>query len=196
MPPSPPDGRSLKEQPKGAPEPDPPDEAVLEASLRLLAMRARSIRELKDRLLGKGFDSGDVSACVRWLQSRKLLDDEAFARSFTRDRLRLSPRSPYVLTRELRQRGIAPELAGSIPERVISEEGWTTEELAARVAESWVRRQGTRDRESLLAVRFSPERERARRKLLGFLARRGFATDAARFGLEAAENLVRALRKP
>jgi regulatory protein len=162
----------------------------------LLAVRARSIRELKDRLLAKGFDAKDVSACVRWLRSRKLLDDEAFAQSFTRDRLRLSPRSPFLLTRELRERGIAPELAGSIPERVISEEGWTTEELAARVAESWVRRQHSQDRESLLAERFSPERERARRRLLAFLSRRGFSTNAARSGLEAAENLVRDLREP
>jgi len=85
-------------------------------------------------------------------------------------------------------------LAGEVVDSVLQEEGIPAGDLSARAAESWVRKQSPSTRTDLLGDRFSPERERARRRLYGFLARRGFVGDAARRGLEAGEKKARELR--
>ena len=178
------------------PRPDsgPPAEALLKAALRLLSIRARSVKELTDRLQRKGFTPSDVSYCVGWLKERDHLNDEAFARSLLRDRLRFSPRSPFLLERELKDKGVAASLAGEVLEAVLEEEGASSERLSAEAARSWVRKQSPAMRADLVGDRFSPERERARRRLHGFLARRGFVGDAARRGLEAGEKEARRQR--
>lgn len=170
---------------------DPPPEAVLKPALRLLSARARSIRELRDRLLKKGLDPADVSYCIRWLEDRELLDDRAFARSFLRDRLRFSPRSPFLLQRELRDKGVASALAGEAVEAVLREEETSALDLAVRAAKSWVRKQSPATKAELVGHRFSPGREKARRRLYGFLARRGFVGATAQHGLEAGEEEAR-----
>ena len=191
------DGKPVRNTKDGSASPPAPEEsprtAVLDAALRLLSVRSRSIREMKDRLEAKGFSGEEISVCIRSLQERGLLDDRAFAAAFVRDRVRLSPRSPYVLKRELRERGISPDLAEGVPFQVLEEEDLTETDLAVQVARAWVRKQAPKDGKALLSQRFSNERERARRRLMGFLARRGFNSDAARKGLEAAERAVRGL---
>ena len=85
---------------------------------------------------------------------------------------------------------MAREVVGA----VLREEGASSEGLSAKAARNWVRKQSPATRGELLGDRFSPERERARRRLHGFLARRGFVGDAARQGLEAGEKEARRLR--
>ena len=166
---------------------EPPPEAILKPTLRLLAARARSVKELRERLLRKGFKSSDVTYCILWCSHRALLDDEAFARSLTRDRIRFSPRSPFLLKREVTTRGVSASLAREVVDAVLQEEGISEGDLSVSAAESWVRKQSSATRRELLGDRFTPERERARRRLQGFLARRGFSGDATRRGLEAGE---------
>jgi regulatory protein len=173
----------------------PPSEALLKPALRLLTTRPRSVEELRGRLLKKGFNSSDISNCIRWLLDRGLLNDEAFARSHTRDRLRFSPKSPFLLKREVTTKGVSPSLAGEVVDSVLEEEGVSSGDLSARAAESWIRKQSSSTRKELLGDRFTPERERARRRLYGFLARRGFTGDAARRGLEAGEKKARELER-
>jgi regulatory protein len=168
-------------------------EALREAALRLLSLRNRSVQELRGRLLDKAFDPGKVDACIRWLQERRFLDDGAFARAFVRDRIRFSPRSPFLIQRELKDRGIAAGLAREAVESAMEEEDLTPAVLATRVAEAWVRKQPPARRRALLEPRFDEGRERARRSLYGFLARRGFVGDEAREGLEAGERAARAV---
>jgi regulatory protein len=172
---------------------DPPPESVLKPALRLLSTRSRSVREIQDRLLKKELEPSEVSYCVRWLEERDLLNDEAFGRAFTRDRLRFSPRSPFLLKRELRDRGVGPSLAEGVVEAVLEEEETSAQDLAVRAAEAWTRKQNHGTMKALLDGRFTPAREKARRRLYGFLARRGFTGDAARRGLEAGELEARIL---
>jgi len=164
---------------------DPPPEALLNAALHLLAPRRRGVEELRGRLRKKGFQAQEVADCLVWLEERELLNDEAFAQALTRDRLRFSPRSPSALRRELALKGIAPSVAGSAVELVMEEERVTDRDLAVRAAGDWVRKQGPFVLKHLLEDRFTPERERARRRLHGFLGRRGFGGEAARAGMEA-----------
>ncbi len=162
-----------------------PPEELLSAALRLLAPRRRGIEELRGRLRKKGFGAAEVDECLDWLRERDLLDDLAFSQALARDRVKLSPRSPSALRRELALRGIQGKVADEAVDRVLEEEDLTEEKLARAAGEGWVRKQGMRVVEALLLDRFTPERERARRRLYGFLARRGFRGEAARAGLDS-----------
>ncbi|NNM06211.1 MAG: RecX family transcriptional regulator [Gemmatimonadetes bacterium] len=133
--------------------------------------------------------------CLQWLEERDLLDDETFAQAHSRDRLRFSPRSPFLLKRELTKKGVRASLAVEVIERVFEEEGVGPVDLAVQAATGWVKRQSPRTRAALLAKRFSPEREKVRRRLYGFLARRGFKGDEARRGMEAGEEEARELEE-
>ena len=175
------------------PASDPPSERVLDAALRLLSARSRSVAELRRRLLKKGFDAPEADSCLQWLLERDLLNDGAFSRALIRDRTRFSPRSPLLLERELRDKGVAAAVAEEAVETVLREEGISPADLSAMAARVWVRKQSATSRKALLTHRFTPEREKARRRLYGFLARRGFLGDLARLGLEAGAEAARAL---
>jgi regulatory protein len=166
-------------------KPSRPPEAVLDAALHLLGPRSRGVEELRIRLEKRGFKAGEVSKCLRWLQERRLLDDDAFSRAVVRDRVRFSPRGASVLRQELVRKGIDGETAAEAVEGVLREVGLTEVELAEAAARSWVRKQATAVQEALLADRFTEEREKVRRRLFGFLGRRGFRGQSASRGMAA-----------
>jgi regulatory protein len=62
---------------------DSPDEAR-RYSLRLLSYRARSEKELRDRLEKKGFSERSISPVMQSLKDAKLLDDAALAEQLRR----------------------------------------------------------------------------------------------------------------
>lgn len=169
------------------PAPANPQEALLDAALRLLASRQRGVEELRSRLLRKGFPAHHVASCLTWLEDRGHLDDEAFSRALVRERIKLSPRGGSVMRAELTRRGIAPALAREAVERVLEEEGVTEADLAEVAARGWIRRQGPQSLANLLEDRFTSGRERARGRLYRLLSRRGFRGEAARAGMQAGE---------
>ncbi len=169
----------------------PPPEALLNAALRLLAARRRGVQELRDRLLRKGFSSEEVEPCLSWLEERELLDDVAFSEALVKDRLRFSPRSPAFLRRELARRGIAPEVAQGAVERILEEEDFSERGLARAAGTQWAVRQGPDTLAHLVDRELTPGRVRIRRRLHGFLARKGFRGEAAKAGMEAAETEAR-----
>ena len=138
-----------------------------EAALRLLAHRPRTESELRLRLVRKGFDPQVAEACVAQLKERGLLDDSAFAEMFARDRVRLSPRGRRRVVQELRGRGVDATVAAAAVEGVMREEETDELTLARQAARRWRPRAGE-------------EPVRSRRRLQGFLARRGFGPDAVR----------------
>jgi regulatory protein len=138
-----------------------------EAALSLLSHRVRSAAELRQRLTRKGFDAAVADTCVSDLLERGLLDDGAFAGAFARDRLRLQPRGPRRILQELRARGVAEETAQHAMAAALEEVGGDEATLAARVAARWKPRPGEDPR-------------RARARLQGLLARRGFGAEAVR----------------
>jgi len=150
------------------------DVRIRDAALSLLSHRARTRAELRRRLVAKGFRPARVDPALDRLAARGLLDDDAVAAAFVRDRLRHRPRGRVRLAQELRARGVAAELAERVVDGVLDDEEVTEAELARRVVEGWLRRQGTPIRAGLVAPRGTPEAEKARRRLYGYLARRGF----------------------
>ncbi|MGD8321313.1 MAG: regulatory protein RecX, partial [Gemmatimonadota bacterium] len=165
---------------------------VRDAALNLLSYRARTRTELRRRLLAKGFRPARIDPCLDRLERRGLLDDAAVASAFVRDRLRHRPRGKARLTQELRAKGVDGSLAERVVDSVLEDEDVTEADLARRVVEGWLGRQGTRTVRSLASEERSPESEKARRRLYGYLARRGFRGQALGRAMALAKELARA----
>lgn len=165
---------------------------VRDAALNLLSHRARTRTELRKRLVAKGFRPARVDPCLDRLQQRGLLDDAAVASAFVRDRLRHRPRGKARLTQELRAKGVEGGLAQRVVDAVLDDEEVTEAELARRVVEGWINRQGPRILTALASDGRSGESEKARRRLYGYLARRGFRGQALGRAMDLARDLARA----
>lgn len=142
-----------------------------QASLNLLSYRPRTAQELKRRLARKDFPDDVAAATVDELEAKGLVDDSAFAESFVRDRARLRPRGRRRLLQELRAKGVDRATAESVIGDVLDEEGTSEVELARAAAARWSPKAGE-------------EPAAARRRLYGFLARRGFGADSIRTVME------------
>lgn len=145
-----------------------------EASLELLSYRARSARELERRLRRKDVPEDVAKRTVAELEERGLVDDAAFAESFIRDRVRLRPKGRRRLVQELRARGVDVETAEAAVGGVMEMEDVSELELAREAARRW-------------SPRPHEDPRSARRRLYGYLARRGFGTDAIRVVMEEKE---------
>ena len=162
---------------------------IREAALGLLSHRARTRAELRRKLTAKGFRPARVEPCLDRLEQRGLVDDQAVAAAFVRDRIRHRPRGKARLAQELRAKGVHDPLATAVVDRVMEDEALGETQLATRVVEGWLKRQGPLVRRAL-AGPHTPEREKARRRLHQYLARRGFAGPAFSEALELARRLA------
>ena len=138
-----------------------------EAALRLLAVRPRAAVELARRLRMKGYEPEVADEVIGRLRELGMIDDAAFAGTLVRDRVRLRPSGARRLASELRAKGVDEEVAREAIRDTLEGEGTDERELALRAAEKWRMRPGE-------------ERDRARRRLQGFLARRGFGGETIR----------------
>lgn len=138
-----------------------------EAALVLLSFRPRSAQELRRRLREKEFPEEVVEECLGGLEGMGLVDDAAFAATFVRDRVRFKPRGVRRLAQELRTKGVDAETAHEAIRGVFEDAEVSETELAREAAAKWSRKPGE-------------DRNRARNRFYGFLARRGFGGDAIR----------------
>ena len=81
-------------------------EIVLAAGLRFLETRARSVAEVRRRLIEAGYRPDLVEGTIERLTTIGLLDDDTFARHWIESRDRSRPRGEVALKRELRLRGV------------------------------------------------------------------------------------------
>ncbi len=130
--------------------------------LRFLGFRARSRREMEQYLRGKGYEPEVIDYTVNRLTGEGYVDDEAFARYWLENRESFRPRSQQYLRHELRQKGISPDIIDTLLTEVDETES------AWRAAES-----------KLSRWRGLPE-EDFKKKMIGFLNRRGFSYEVAR----------------
>lgn len=134
--------------------------------LNYLSYRPRSHAEVVIYLKKHGVSEGQTAAITERLERVGLLDDEAFAQFWVENRERFRPRGARALRYELRTKG----LNDKVIERALAsvDEG----ESAYRAAGKKVRQLRRADEETF------------RRKVVEYLARRGFGYEVAR---EAAE---------
>ena len=138
-----------------------------EAALALLNRRARSRMDLRRRLLAKQHPPEAVDASLDQLGRAGLLDDDQYARAFVRERLRSRPKGVAALKAELRVRGIDSGTAELAIRDSMTAEALTEYELARAAARKF-------------RIRPGEEKDAARRRLHGFLSRRGFSGDVTR----------------
>lgn len=128
-------------------------------ALRLLTVRARSRAELADRLHRRGFPEPAVDAVIGRLQASGLLDDEAFAAAYASGRAHRGA-TGSILRRDLRARGVAPDVADRAAEQASPPEDEA--ERCHALADAWLARHPD-----------LPTSTKARR-LAGYLSRRGY----------------------
>ena len=75
-------------------------------SLKYLSFRNRSTKEIKDYLARKKFEDATIAASIEKLNELKFLNDEEFARSWIESRQKHKGKSKFVLKQELRMKGI------------------------------------------------------------------------------------------
>ncbi|HEX7117655.1 MAG TPA: regulatory protein RecX [Longimicrobiales bacterium] len=155
-----------------------------EAALNLLSYRARSEAELRQRLRRKDYPDDIVEACVAELVEKGFVDDAAFAASFVRDRVRGKPRGARRLVQELRAKGVAPETAAAAVDGTLEAEEVTELGMAREVAAGWARRSLGRQTARRAGGDPAEDRLAARRRLYGYLARRGFSGEVIRTVME------------
>jgi regulatory protein len=150
------------------------DCALYDRALRLLAAHSRSAAEIRRRLRRDGAEAARIERVLATLQARGFVDDAAHARSVTRSRVRSRGTSARRIVQELRRQGVAADVAEEAIDEVFADESIDETAVALAVA---------RKRAALLADLPAPVQ---RRRLYGYLARRGYSPDIVRTAVEAA----------
>lgn len=127
-----------------------------------LGRRARSAHELERWLLQRGFDRGDVTDAVQRLTEIGAIDDSQFARAFARSRALGKGMSKRRLAQELSRRGVDTKMANAAIADVLEEESVDERALLEAAARK------------KLAVLHGQEPDAVRKRLYGYLARRGY----------------------
>jgi regulatory protein len=149
-------------------------EAAYRAALRLLATRSRSRADLRRRLVHKQHPPAAADGALSRLEARGLLDDRRFAREYTASHAARG-RGPSRILQDLLAQGVERRAAEEALRTALAEERIDPARAARSVAEKRARQLGD-----------LPAHVR-RRRLLAYLARRGFRGAGAR---ELVEGLV------
>ncbi len=147
---------------------DAPAEAreALRVAGALLARRARSESELRERLTAKGFRQPIIETALGRLRTAGLIDDHSFASDFARSLAVRRGLGPRALREQLLQRGIAPRVA---------------DEVLAEYGDAERQRQMARQAAASYLARHSKGASDVRgRRLYTFLWRRGFEDEVVR----------------
>jgi len=141
-------------------------EAACRAALRTLTRRAHARLELGRKLTKKQHPPEAVEAALQRLEARGLIDDRRFAEQYATVRAARG-QGPARLVKDLRAQGVDPRMAEESVRRALEDEGFTPEIEARAVAAKRARQLG--DLPPLVR----------KRRLLAFLARRGYSGAAA-----------------
>lgn len=132
---------------------------AMSRALNFLGYRARSKREVRDRLGRYGYDGGTIEVVVERLDELGYLDDKEFARNAARQKaLKYGPRRVAL---DLRKGGVESETARQAVDEAFAD---LSESESAYSAAA--RRYNTREGSDAEA-----------RRVYGFLMRRGFSAD-------------------
>lgn len=140
------------------------DEAARDAALVFLSAQPRTVREVRDKLLAKGFSDDQSLMVTDWLESIGYLDDAAFAAAWVARRHDSRHASRTKLRQELRRKGVADDLVDDALEQVTGDS--EAEQAKALVAKK------------VASTRGLPTQTRVQR-LTGMLMRRGYSAGVA-----------------
>lgn len=139
---------------------------VRKRALGLLDQRARSRAELRGRLIDAEFPPEVVDDVLEDLERSQLIDDQSFANEWVRQRAKRRGKSARVLDMELKDKGVDPSIRAEALEQISDED----EESTARA----VAEKKARSEKIIPADR--ADYDKALRRVVGALARRGFSS--------------------
>lgn len=148
----------------------------LTIALNYLKYRLRTVAEIENKLREKGIDEPEIKKTIQALKKYQLLDDDRFARSWIRQRSSLKPTGRYRLTQELIKLGIPKSQIDQICEDISENPEMPDESSLALEA----------GRRKLRLYGNLPE-DIFKRRMLGFLQRRGFNYSVAKQALAILE---------
>lgn len=141
-----------------------------DTALRFLGYRARSEKELRDKLTQSGYAEDTIEKVVSELKRMKYIDDNEFAAMFVRDRLRMHPVGSYLLEQELKQKGLSDEIVENALEEAYRKKSQF--ELAKELAEKKGRSYKNLDD------------HKKKKRVVDFLLRRGFDWEIVKHVME------------
>ena len=147
------------------------DPALVKAkkdALRLLTFRARSVEEIRARLLRKKHEKAVVEETVAYFGAQGFLDDEKFAKWYAMSRLQSRPSGKRQIAFDLKNKGVP----ASVVSRTLNGlEDFDEKQIAL---DAVLKRHKTMGR--------LPENV-SKTRLYGFLKRRGFTSEAVFYAL-------------
>jgi len=138
-------------------------EESYQLALNILGYRPRTETEVRRHLESYQIREEIITETIDRLKNNRLVDDYNFALNWIENRKEFRPRSRKALVFELRKHGIADQIIEQVLDQTVIDEG----QLAYQVASKQARKL------------HSLEWNEFRRKLSGFLARRGFPYDVS-----------------
>jgi len=136
---------------------------ALKYALKILGYRDRSMSEMRQKLIGKGFPEQVVERTLAYLEAKAFIDDRRLAELLKRDAVERRHFGAQGVRGYLLRRGIAKDVADVIAE---TDNGYL--DVAMQFAEKKLRSMGHLDGVTI------------KRRLWGLLARRGFTPDEMR----------------
>ena len=135
---------------------------TFDRAVRMLEAGARSARELQRRLVQKGEPSDASAAAIERLITAGLLNDVSYARQFARARMTGAGVARRRLKQELTRKGVDGDVADRAIDDMVTDDAVDEMAILERVARKKLR--------TLTAADDATKR----RRLFGFLARRGY----------------------
>ena len=134
-------------------------------ALNLLAARPYSSSALRRKLIQKEYEAADADDAIRRLLDNGILNDARFAEQYARSKMLSTGASKRRLTQDLYRKGIKGDVATTAIANVVEQDEIDPAAVIERVARKKLAQLG--DLEPLIL----------RRRLFGFLARRGYDLD-------------------
>lgn len=141
-------------------------------ALKFLSYRRRTEKEVKDKLLKKGFDEKTIKRTIERLKEYDLINDLEFATAWVKERLAYKPRGKKLLRQELWKKGIKKEIINQVTGELCQDEDKSAFELLEKIK--------TRYR--------NLEPQVAKSRIYGFLLRRGFSYESVNQAIRNYEN--------
>ncbi len=112
---------------------------LMSTALRLISYRPRSVAELREKLLAKGFEGVEVEKAVEELCEAGYLDDEKFAALLAGSRVRNKFWGPAKIIFELNRKGVSKEI---VRKTVVRDQG-AEEATALEALTRWLKKTGS-----------------------------------------------------
>lgn len=136
---------------------------AMEYALKLLAVRPRTMKELRQRLKRKGYQQDEVEETLQALKESKVLDEEEFAESFIKGKMRKLYSRSWI-KRELVRTGLPEDDV-----EALLDEFYDEKEVLSKLTER-----------AKLVFNQLKDSERARRRIYAFVIRHGHSPDIAK----------------